>query len=161
MEQRVGVVEDDLYAGVDEIVREVLGRCGWHREDRNHDVLVFDHLAQRRVVPDGQRANVGADLLLVGVEHGDHPEAVVGEDVRRRDRRAEVTGAEQSDVVLTRGAQDLADLRHQRINVVAHTSLAELPESRQVAPDLGRVDVGVVGELLRGDRLLAHLARLG
>ncbi len=70
-------------------------------------------------------------------------------------------GAEQGDVVLARGAQDLADLRDQRVDVVADAALAELAEARQVAADLGRVDVRVVGELLRGDRLLAHLARLG
>ena len=60
-----------------------------------------------------------------------------------------------------RGAQDLADLRDQRVDVVAHPALAELAEPGQVAADLGRVDVRVVGELLRGDRLLAHLLGLG
>src|SRR6185503_15806837 len=79
---------------------------------------------------------------------------------RARDRAAEVPGTEQRDVVLARGAQDLADLRHERIDVVAHAALAELAEAGQVAPDLRRVDVGVVGELLRRDRLLPHLLRL-
>jgi hypothetical protein len=36
---------------------------------------------------------------------------VVGEDVAGGDRAAEVPGAEQRDVVLAGGAQDLADLR--------------------------------------------------
>ena len=48
----------------------------------------------------------------------------------------------------------------QRIDPVADAPLAELPEPREVAPDLGRVDVRVLGELLRGDRLLAHLPGL-
>src|SRR5262249_28087167 len=39
--------------------------------------------------------------------------------------------------------------------------LAELAEAGEIAADLGRVDVGVLGEFLRGDRLAAHLARLG
>ena len=95
----------------------------------------------------------------VGVEHRDDAEAVVGEDVRRRDRAAEVAGAEQRDVVLAGGAQDLADLRDQRVDVVADAALAELAESGEVAADLRRVDVRVLRELLRGDRLLAHLAR--
>src|SRR4029079_18752534 len=68
--------------------------------------------------------------------------------------------AEQRDVVLARGAQDLADLRDERVDVVADAALAELAEARQVAPDLGGVDVRVVAELLRGDRLLAHLLGL-
>ena len=98
--------------------------------------------------------------LTVGIEDGDDAEAVVGEDVRGGDRLAEVAGAEQGDVVLPGGAQDLADLRDQRVDVVAHATLAELPEAAEVAADLGGVDVGVVGELLGGDRVLAHLARL-
>ena len=49
----------------------------------------------------------------------------------------------------------------QRLDVVADPALAELAEAGEVAADLGRVDVGVLGELLRGDRLAAHLARLG
>ena len=76
------------------------------------------------------------------------------------DRLAEVPGAEQGDVVLAGGAQDLADLRDQRVDVVAHSALAELAEARQVAADLGGVDVRVVGQLLGRDRLPAHLLGL-
>ena len=46
-------------------------------------------------------------------------------------------------------------------STVADAALAELAEAGEVAADLGRVDVRVLGQLLRGDRLLAHLARLG
>src|SRR5262249_40663692 len=77
------------------------------------------------------------------------------------DRLAEVACPEQGDVVLAGGPQDLADLADQRVDVVADATLAELAEPREVAPDLGRVDVGVVRELLRGDRVLAHLPGLG
>ena len=78
----------------------------------------------------------------------------------RGDRAAEVAGAEQGDVVLAAGPQDLADLGDQRVDVVADAALAELAEARQVAADLRGVDVGVLRQLLRGDRLLAHLAGL-
>ena len=57
-------------------------------------------------------------------------------------------------------AQDLADLAEQRVDVVADAALAELAEAGEVAPDLRRVDVRVVRDLLRGDPLLAHLLRL-
>src|SRR5919205_396625 len=70
------------------------------------------------------------------------------------------SGAEQRDVVLAGGAQDLADLRDERVDVVADPALAELAEARQVAADLGGVDVRVVAQLLGGDRLLAHLLGL-
>ena len=69
-------------------------------------------------------------------------------------------GAEQRDVVLTGGVEDLADLRDERVDVVADAALAELAETGQVTADLGRVDVRVIGEFLRGDRLLAHLVGL-
>ena len=72
----------------------------------------------------------------------------------------EVPGADQRDVVLAGRAQDLADLGDERLDVVADPALAELAEAGEVAADLGGVDVGVVGELLRGDRLLAHLLGL-
>ena len=88
-------------------------------------------------------------------------EAVVGEDLRPRDRLAQVAGAEQGDVVAAGGAQDLADLRDERVDVVAHAALAELAEAGQIPADLRRVDVRVVRELLRGDGVLAHLLRLG
>src|SRR5690606_36555615 len=73
---------------------------------------------------------------------------------------AEMPGAEQRDVVLPGGAQDLADLRDQAVDVVAHPALAELAEARQVAPDLGGVDLREGRELLRGDRLPALLLGL-
>ena len=105
-------------------------------------------------------AELRADHLRVGVEDRDDAEAVVGEDVRAGDRLAEVAGAEEGDVVLARGVEDLADLADQRLDPVADAALAELAEAGEVAADLGRVDVGVLGELLRGDRLAAHLAGL-
>ncbi len=110
--------------------------------------------------PHRDAAELLADQLRGAVEDRDDPEAVVGEDVGGGDRLAEVAGAEQGDVVLARGAQDLADLGDQRLDLVADAALAELAEAREVAADLGRVDVGPGGELLGGDRLLAHLPGL-
>src|SRR6202007_2959854 len=71
-----------------------------------------------------------------------------------------MTRSEQRDVVLAGGAQDLSDLRHERFHVVADAALAELAKAREVPPYLRRVHVRVVRELLRGDRLLAHLLGL-
>jgi hypothetical protein len=42
-----------------------------------------------------------------------------------------MAGAEQRDVVLAGGPQDLADLRDERVDVVADAALAELPEARE------------------------------
>jgi len=57
--------------------------------------------------------------------------------------------------------QDLADLADQRLDVVADAALAELAKAGEVAADLGRVDVRVLGKFLRGDRFATHLAGLG
>src|SRR4051794_8962221 len=161
LQQGFGVVEDDLDPGVHQAVGQLLGGGGGHGEDADDDVLLLDHLLELVGMADGGRPDALADLRVVGVEDGHDAEAVVGEDVRRGDRLAEVAGPEQRDVVLAAGAEDLADLRDQRVDVVAHAALAELAEAGEVAADLGRVDVGVFRELLRGDRLLAHLAGLG
>ena len=106
-------------------------------------------------------ADLRADLGRVGIEHARDVEAVVGERRLGCDRRTEPPGADQHDVVLARGAQDLADLGDQEVDVVPHPALAELAEAGQVAPDLGGVHVRVLADLLRRDRLTAHLLRLG
>ena len=73
----------------------------------------------------------------------------------------EPAGADEGDVVLALRAQDLADLVQQRVDRVADAALAELAETREITPDLRGVDVRVLGDLLRGDPVLAHLPRLG
>src|SRR4029078_4407883 len=80
--------------------------------------------------------------------------------------RSAATGApepsrpDQRDVVLSLRAQDLPDLLEERIGPIADAPLAEPSECREGAPDLRRVDVRVLGDLLRRDPLLAHLPRL-
>jgi len=86
---------------------------------------------------------------------------VIGEDRGVGDRLAEPAAPEERDVVLALGAEDLPDLGDQAVDVVADAALAELPEGREVAADLGRVDVRVLADLLRGDAVLAHLSGLG
>src|SRR3954452_8112349 len=110
LDQRLGVVEDDLDPGADEVVGHALGGLGGHGEHADDDVLVLDHALQIRVGAHAQLAAAAdglTDLAVVRVEDRHHPEAVVGEDVGARDRLAEVAGAEEGDVVLARSAQDL------------------------------------------------------
>ena len=128
LQQRLGVVEDDLHTGVDEVVRQRLGGGVRHRENADDDVLVLDDLLEVAHVAHGLVADLVADLARIGVEDRHDAKAVVGEDVRAGDRAAEMPGAEERDVVLAGGAQDLADLRDQRIDVVADAALAELAE---------------------------------
>src|SRR5262249_57028804 len=66
-------------------------------------------------------------------------------------------GTDERDVVLALRAQDLPDRVEQELDRVTHPALAELAEVGQVAADLRRVDVRVLGDLLRRDPRLAHL----
>ena len=102
--------------------RVVVGR-------RQPDLEHVTDLRQIGVVTHGQRPDLAAHLAGIDIEQGDDPEAMVGEDVRGGDRRAEVAGAEQRDVVLARRVQDLADLIDQRVDVVTDPALAELAEA--------------------------------
>ena len=115
---------------------------------------------QLAVLADHDVADRVADLRRILVEDGGDVDAVLREDRRARDRLAEPARADERDVVLPLRAQDLADLAEQRVDVVADAALAELAERRQIAPDLSRVDVRVLRDLLRGDALLSHLSRL-
>jgi hypothetical protein len=69
-------------------------------------------------------------------------------DRRACDRAPEPARPDERDVVLALCAEDLPDLVQQRVRAVADSTLAEAPECRQVAPDLGRVDVRVLRDLL-------------
>src|SRR5918912_898518 len=111
VEERLRVVEEDLHAGVDEVVRRGLRVVGWNGEHADDDVLVADDLGELRVVADLDVADPAADLLGVGVEDGGNVDPVLGEDRRAADRLAEAAGADERDVVLTLSAEDLADLR--------------------------------------------------
>src|SRR4029453_5546441 len=99
-------------------------------------------------------------LVGILVEHGRDVDPVLGEDRRARDRLAQAAGADERDVVLALGPEDAADLPEQAVHAVADPALAELPERREIAADLRRVDVRVVGDLLRRDPVLAHLPGL-
>ena len=155
------VVEDDLDAGADQVVRSRLSARRGNGQHADDDVLVVDDVGQPLVRRHLDVADAATDLLRVGVEDRGDVDPVLGEDRAAGDRLAEPAGADERDVVLALRAQDLADLAEQRVDVVADAALAELAEAREVAADLRRVDVRVVGDLLRRDPVLAHLLRLG
>jgi len=99
-------------------------------------------------------ADPAPDLLGIGVEDGGDVDPVLGEDRRAADRLTQPARADKRDVVLALGAEDLADLGEEAVDVVAHSALAELAEGGEVAADLRRVHVRVVRDLLRRDPVL-------
>src|ERR671911_653787 len=90
LQECLGVVEDDLHAGLDEVVCDLLCCLGGDGEHADHDVLLADHPLEIVVRPHREIvADLTADLAPVLVEQRDDAEAVVGEDVRPGDRLAE------------------------------------------------------------------------
>ena len=85
---------------------------------------------------------------------------MVGKNVCLSDRETESACSDQDDVVLSCGAQNRADLTNQRVDVVANAALAKGAEAREIAPDLRRIDMGVLADLMRGNRSTTGLLRL-
>src|SRR3712207_6030734 len=77
VEQRLGVVEDDPDAGVDEVVGRLLRVRGRDREHADDDVLLADDGAQVVVRDDRRGAHRAADLLRVVVEDRGDVDAVL------------------------------------------------------------------------------------
>jgi len=119
-----------------------------------------DDVPKPTIIGDDGVADRAVDLPFVGVEDRCDRDSVLAEDRRAGDRLAEASRADERDVVLALGAEDLADLAEQAVDRVADAPLAELAEVRKVAANLRRVDVRVIGDLLRGDPVLTHLLRL-
>ena len=131
-----------------------------NRDDAHDDVPLADRCRDVVDRVDGHVSDPRPDLLGIALEDGRHRDAVLREDRRAGDRAPEPACSRERDVVLPLRPQDLADLLEQRLRPVADSALPEPAERREIAPDLGRVDVRVLGDLLRRDPLLAHLPRL-
>src|SRR5512132_483945 len=119
VEQRLGVVEDDLDPRPDEVVGDTLRVVGGNGDDADDDVLLADRVGEPAVVADRHVADRPPDLVGIRVEHRRDVDPVLREDRRARDRLAEPAGADERDVVLPLRPQDLPDLPQQRVDVVA------------------------------------------
>src|SRR5215212_8613327 len=76
LQQCLGVVEDDLHAGLDQVVGHLLRGVGRDGEDPHDDVLLADHPLEILVRPHREIAHAVADLAGVLVEESHYPEAV-------------------------------------------------------------------------------------
>ena len=70
-------------------------------------------------------------------------------------RETEVAGAHDGDAQVAIEAENLPQMPAQILDVVADAADAELAEIREVLADLRGVEVELLGERLRGDRLHA------
>ena len=98
------------------------------------------------------------DLFAHGIEQRGDLEPFIAEARVVRERQPEVAGAHDGDGDAAVEAEDLPQVPPQLLHVVAHAAHAELAEVRQVLPDLGGVEVELLGEPLRRHR--AHARRV-
>ena len=92
-------------------------------------------------------------LRPLGVEERDDGEAFLPESRIVGEREPEVAGAEDRDAHRPIESEDRPQVPLQLLDVVADAADAELAEVRQVLPNLGGVELELLGQRLRGDRL--------
>ena len=104
-------------------------------------------------------ARLVADLLVGRVEERGDLEAFLTESGIVGERQAEVAGAHDRHAQPPVEAQDLAQVPAQLLDVVADAAHAELAEVREVLANLRGVQMELLGERLRRDRLDAGRRR--
>ena len=105
-------------------------------------------------------------LPALGIEERDDLEAFLTESRVVGQRETEVAGAEDGDADRAIEAENGAELPLQLLDVVADAAHAELAEVREVLPDLGGVQVELLGQRRvtslpnRGSKLLTAMLSL-
>ena len=130
---------------------------------RARNEAISAHLQRMEVDLEQTRATVQSLRLLLDEKS---PPAIAveyravgpSETLAIRDQVASADMFDWLEVALTELRAALAESGAHRSG--ADAALPELPEGLEVTPDLGGVDVRVVGDLLRRDPLLAHLLGL-
>ena len=105
-------------------------------------------------------ARLLADLRAQVVEQRRDLEAFLAEARVVGEREAEIAGADDRDAQLAIEAEDLAQMPLEIADVVADAADAELAEVGEVLADLRGVQMELLGERLRGDRLDAGVLEL-
>jgi hypothetical protein len=82
-----------------------------------------------------------ADSGWIAVKDGRNREATQLQSLIARKRRAEIARSDYHDFLHVVRAQNALKLADQHGNVVSDAALAELPEVRQISPNLSRVDI--------------------
>jgi hypothetical protein len=105
-------------------------------------------------VVDGHAATrLVADLVGRRVEERRNLETLLAETGVVREREAEIARADNRDTQATVEPEDLAKVPPQFLDVVPDAANAELAEVREVFSNLRGVEMELLGEALRGDRL--------
>ena len=153
--QRAGrEVQDGLDARRDHQIDHGLRARRRHRNHGDVEPILARHASQLLDVVDRHAApRLVPDLLVCGVEERRNLEAFLPESGVVRERQAEIAGAHDRHAQPPIESQDLPQVPPQFLHVVAHAADAELPEVRQVLANLRGVQVELLGQRLRRDRL--------
>src|SRR5262245_13522629 len=153
--QRAGrKVQDRFDARRDHQVDDVLGGGGGHGDDADADgVAPRDLLQIVDVVDRHAAARPLAHLRAQVVEERDDLEAFLAKARVIGQREPEVAGAHDRDAQLAIEAEDLPQVALEIAHVIAHAADAELAEVGEVFSDLRGVEMELLGERLRGNRL--------
>ena len=129
LEQRLGVVEDDLHARPRRDRRPPSALASAGTASTPTTTLCSRTSSGSRSYGSTETRPIGCPTFCrIGVDDGGDVDPVLGEDRGRGDRLAEPAGPDERDVVLALRAEDLPDHVEQELDRVADAALAELPE---------------------------------
>ena len=143
---------------VDDFVEHRRRRRRGHGDDGDGDPFLAHHAPEGADVVDGHAAaRPLADLLALAVEQRGNLEPFGAEAGVVGQRQPEVAGAHDRDPDAAVEAEDLPQVRAQLLDVVADAADAELAEIGEILANLRGVQVELLGQRLRRDRLHAGL----
>ena len=119
-------------------------------------MLIFSRAANRlrSLISNGQTAARFLSYLgHQGIEQRNDLKPFLAKSRIVGERQTEIAGAEDGNLQLQLEPENLAEMALQILDVVAHPSDAERAEIGQILPDLGRIQVKLLGEHLRRHRL--------
>src|SRR5439155_14066987 len=147
-------VQDRLDAGGHDLLDNLRRRGGRHGQHRDADAVALYRLPEiAHVVNGAAAARLLADFGRLRVEQRGDLEAFLPEAGIVGQRQTEIARADDGDTQLASEAENLSKMPLEIADVVADAADAELAEIREVLPDLRRVEVKLLGEGLRRDRL--------
>jgi hypothetical protein len=118
-------------------------------------VLFGDALQLPNVVNGDAAPGLVADLLVGGVKQGRNLETFLAESGVVSECKAEVAGPHDGDTQMTVKAQDLTQVTTEVLDVITDSANAEFAEIREVFANLRCVQVKLLRQRLRRDRLRA------
>src|SRR5436853_3202182 len=149
-------VENPLDAGGNDLIDDGLRMRRGDGDDGDIEPLTpRDALQLLDVVDRHAAARFVPDLLARRIEERGNLEAFLAEAGIVGEREAEVAGAEDGDAQAAVEAEDLTQVAAQLFHVIADAADTELTEVCEVLANLRGVEMELLGQALRGNRLHA------